>query len=379
MKTTLLTLCGIFLLSEAGISQEPPQPSPAPVIALNEMTPFEIPGDQNDPGYKIYKTGYQCILDEQWDNARQKFADLMSRYPKSKYRDDAGYWSAFALKHLNRKKAVATYEKFIEEFPESKYYDDAVADLHELHDNMFVVTSRDSGEVTVQKGKGWYAFGTGTNMQNADRQLRLSERLMQHQLMHVQRIRIPHAMGAPYVFAPNNEKLDKETRLKMDALYAIGDTKEDSTSFKTLRDVALDRTQPSEVRSAAMDALSEFKKFDVLPVFIEIAKTDTSEESQSAAIDYIGQLNKNKNRAVESLVELFNSIPKHRTEQLQTVLNSIAEIGNDNAVSFLAAVAKTNENYDLRSDAVYYLGSIGGDKARAALYEILKEKRNSKQ
>jgi hypothetical protein len=30
------------------------------------------------------------------------------------------------------------------------------------------------------------------------------------------------------------------------------------------------------------------------------------------------------------------------------------------------------EDYDLRRDAVYYLGSIGGENARSALYDILK-------
>jgi HEAT repeat protein len=51
---------------------------------------------------------------------------------------------------------------------------------------------------------------------------------------------------------------------------------------------------------------------------------------------------------------------------------SIAEVGNDKAVDFLTNVALTHENYDLRTNAVYYLGSIGSEKARASLYRILK-------
>ena len=49
-------------------------------------------------------------------------------------------------------------------------------------------------------------------------------------------------------------------------------------------------------------------------------------------------------------------------------------MGNDKAVDFLKNVAMSDEDFDLRRDAVYYLGNIGGEKARSALYEILKSK-----
>ena len=56
------------------------------------------------------------------------------------------------------------------------------------------------------------------------------------------------------------------------------------------------------------------------------------------------------------------------------IFYSIADIGNEQAIDFLGKVARTSDDYDLRREAVYYLGSIGGEKARAVLYEILKEK-----
>jgi HEAT repeat protein len=56
------------------------------------------------------------------------------------------------------------------------------------------------------------------------------------------------------------------------------------------------------------------------------------------------------------------------------IVYEVADVGNDRAVEFLLRVAKSDADYNLRSDAVYYLGNIGGDKARTALYEILKSK-----
>jgi HEAT repeat protein len=180
--------------------------------------------------------------------------------------------------------------------------------------------------------------------------------------------------GVPRPSQDDAEEMDPNIRLKMDALYALGETREDSVSFRTLRDVAVDKTQPRALRESALDALSNFTHFDVLPVFLDVVKKDTSEEVQNMAIDYIGQISKDKNRLAETLRDLFYAVPRSRTEQLQTILSSIAEVGNDKAVDALAHVARTDNDYDFRSDAIYYLGNIGGERARTVLYEILRGK-----
>ena len=192
------------------------------------------------------------------------------------------------------------------------------------------------------------------------------------------RLRIPpmsvHVPSMALWDSEREENLDPDTRVRLEALYAIGDTKEDETAFQTLKDVALDRSQNIRLRQAAIEVLSDFKKFDVMPVFLELARKDTNEAIQDAAIEFMGRANKDKNKSVDALVVLFNSMPGTRKEKLETVLYTIADVGNDKAIDFLATVARTHENYELRSDAVYYLGTIGGDKSRAMLYQILKSK-----
>jgi len=105
---------------------------------------------------------------------------------------------------------------------------------------------------------------------------------------------------------------------------------------------------------------------------VEIAQKDTSADIQAFAVDYIGEHGSDKNQRVGVLEDLYRSLPKSRAGQRKTIVYTIADIGNDRAVDFLRTVALTDESYDLRRDAVYYLGSIGGDNARSALYEILK-------
>ncbi len=73
-------------------------------------------------------------------------------------------------------------------------------------------------------------------------------------------------------------------------------------------------------------------------------------------------------------MEIFEATPKGEKETLRNTLYAIASIGNDKAIDFLSKVAKKHEDYEMRRVAVSLLGNIGGEKARTALYDILKGK-----
>ncbi|MFI5252012.1 MAG: HEAT repeat domain-containing protein [Bacteroidota bacterium] len=378
------------------IVDETPEETPLPYELFEGGSEKE---NKNDPAYPIYKEGYRLILDEQWEDARAKFADVISKYPKSEYVDDASYWSAYALKNIDRKKAIKAYKDFIAKYPNSTYFDDAVADLSQLSERRHYSVMDPSHSVWMSNidsdslmkhemkvyssGKGGgtgFGYGMGIapklnlDMKKMKRSLEKMRIATPHPFsMHFPGIgRVPRALN---IYSGSEDTLDEKTRIKMDALYALGDTKEDSVSYKTLRDVALDPKQPRELRMTAIDALSEFKKFDVLPDFIQIATNEKDDEIQSIAINYISDIgsSKDKNKRVDALIQLYHSLPNDRKDLRETIFYTIADIGNDKAVDFLISVAKTNADPELRSQAIYYLGNVGGDKARAALYDILKE------
>ncbi|MGA9119024.1 MAG: HEAT repeat domain-containing protein, partial [Bacteroidota bacterium] len=127
-------------------------------------------------------------------------------------------------------------------------------------------------------------------------------------------------------------------------------------------------------RIEAMNQLSDFKKHDPAPVFVELAQSDTSEEIQSASLDYLRQSVSDDNKSVLIFRGLFEKVPSSRADQRSMILYEIADIGNDGAVDFLSNVARHDSSYDLRSEAVYYLGNIGGEKARTVLYDMILNK-----
>jgi tetratricopeptide (TPR) repeat protein len=349
----IVTLIALFALSRVMAQTPPPSGGHASATA-NALV---ARGDQADPAFVTYKDGYSLILSEQWSEARAKFRDLLSRYPGSEYADDADYWSAYALMHTNSEKALAAYERFIEQYPHSNYYDDAVADLAQVQATTPPPQAPAAGSIG-------YTFSGAPNARLIERELRHMSRNMR---------RWHSTPGTAFVWseAGEDEHIDQDTRLRMEALYALGQHREDDQAFQTLKGIALDSRQSRPLREAALDGLSGFTKHDVLSVYAEIARTDTNTELQAYAIDMIGQA-KDRTKSMTLLIDLFGKLPPGRKPATESVFYSIAEVGNDRAVDFFRNVALTHKDYDLRRDAVYYLGNIGGERARAALYEILK-------
>lgn len=353
------------------LSAQTPAPV-APQVALAEPLPPAEGDNEKDPGYKTYKEGYALVLADKYQEAIKKLAEVKAKYPKSEYVDDAEYWIAYAQKRLDPKKGREAYQLFLERYPESSYYDDAVADMN---DDVTVVVSGDAKNFRIKRAPHAYTYSYGSSLAASARALRDAEREMRRVQWRLGRISGTTPLpGLPGGRSHDDAKLDQKTRLRLTALQALSESANDKEAFATLKEVALDKSQPDIMRITAIESLEGFRKFDVVPVLVDIARTDPNDDIQVSAIYTIADAGGDKNKTVDALVTLFQSYPKEKEKQQQTALYAIADIGNDKAVDFLVKVATTNENYELRNDAVYYLGNIGSEKSRAALLQILRTK-----
>ena len=525
--------------------------------SFDELEESFSTGDQDDPGYQAYKAGYNMVLEEKWTDARKAFGDLVTKYPKSKYVDDAAYWIAYSWRFNEKSKAVEAYKKFLKDYKDSNYYDDAVADLTRLETPSVVAgtpsprstptpeTERLARDVArLARGTeslappGAHAIAPGMHSREDDPELKMrvealqalvrsnkdgstftllkeialdetQPRQMRESAFYMLREFKDQDVASVYLQVIRG---DSEAKVKQNALYWMGqsgrdggekvftllkeiaqDTKQDreiresaiyslrqvnrsdvanvliqiartdpdrkirqtalywigqsarsdkEAAFQILKEFALDQKQDREIRESAIYSLKEIKGEESLDLFIQLAKSDPDEKIrttalywigqsrnrdpekvfriykdflqdksqspkvreaviyslsqlrhdgvvdlliqtaknepeeriQSSAIYYIGQLGKKGSKSIETLVTLFEGMPKDRSKPLENILYAIASVGGDQSVEFLGKVAKTHENYDVRRQAVYYLGNIGGEKARAVLYDILKSK-----
>jgi hypothetical protein len=258
--------CQPMAMADAAALPAPPE---------REITSALSPDDQDDPGYTAYKEGYRLILDEQWEAARKKLTEVLSRFKQSRYRDDAEYWSAYALKHLDRKKAIKAYEDFLRQHPRSRYLDDVVADLAELQARAPMVAGNPDSVIILEGHEmPGIAQVMGMDIRGLSLNIRRMERVMRHELLSE---RMGQVAPVPFFVEEETEHqpLDRTTRLKINAIRALSQISDDPQSYSTLKEIALDTRQPQQVRSVALTSLANFKDADLLPVLVQVAENDT--------------------------------------------------------------------------------------------------------
>jgi outer membrane protein assembly factor BamD (BamD/ComL family) len=323
----------------------------------------------DDPGYAAYRDGYAKILNEEWESARRIFDEMRAKYPKSRYADDAQYWSAYALVHTDRSRAIDAYRAFIKQNPRSRYVDDAIVDLAELQPgDLRIMLPPAHVEGAERAPQAMYE-----QQRAIEAALARQERVLKRQQEEMSRYMFisPNAIVKPRI--PDREALSPAVEVKIEALRALGHAPETPAAFEKLRVIATDNRQPEPVREVALESAARFRDPEVLSFLVTVARSDSSRDLQVLAVDLIGEHRAAKNERVEKLITLYEDVPRDRQEQRKAIFYSIAGIGNDRAVDFLKTVAISDEDYDLRREAVFYLGGIGTERARAALFEILKD------
>jgi HEAT repeat protein len=167
----------------------------------------------------------------------------------------------------------------------------------------------------------------------------------------------------------------QDKKLRLNALYALARYQDEPSSDveQTLRGIASNRREDAELRLAALYALRNSAGTASRDLFTSLALKDENQKIQQTALYLLIQANDNKAALLSTLIEVFEKKGDQDRELREAALYGIANVGNDEAVSYLAGVAKTHPDYEIRRRAVYYLGSIGGEKAKAALLDILKQ------
>jgi tetratricopeptide (TPR) repeat protein len=334
----------------------------------------QFPDDSNDIPQKFYKSGYHLILNEKWAQARERLMHVSTSFPRSKYNEAAQYWIAFTLKEDGQPgTAREAYRVFIDRYPHSNYYDDAIADLDELlhvppqppEVIVPIIRMDGSGKVTPDslriayrhKNTGFsYYINVAPRVQSLENLFRMEIR-----------------MGGRRPPVSLKEVMPPEMQKQFDViLSATSDL--NSELFQHLEGVVLDPTKPNELREAAVVSLSISDTFDALPVFEDLVKNDTNKGLQYFAFENLRQYKKDRNKAVAAMIRLFKELPPEKSDEREMIFYSIADVGNDKAIDFLIDIAESKIDSEFTDQAIYYLGSMGSEKARNALRKVYKIK-----
>jgi HEAT repeat protein len=168
---------------------------------------------------------------------------------------------------------------------------------------------------------------------------------------------------------------DSDKKLRLTALYAIGKYRSDSRGevVSLLEEVALRGLEDRELRIAALFALADAKGDPPIDLYKDLALKEKDEEIRTVAVHLLAKSVKDKPAAFNTLSGIYSKSSSGDRRLREAALYGIAELGSTQSVAFLKNVARSDQDPDMRRQAVYFLGSIGGEEAKAALIEILKK------
>jgi tetratricopeptide (TPR) repeat protein len=334
--------------------------------------------EPDDPAYALYRGGYGAVLGEQWKTARKYFAELQHRYPESAYADDAAYWTAYSWKEEDPEKAATLYRKLLRDFPQSPYLDDAVADLRflEVGAELSHLEELHGSPVPPHEVRIRLPEELGRLRENILQLRAAEERLNTQRLMVFGEGDTLIIRTLPPLRSPASPpRFDAALQIRMQALQELARSRATGDAFRALREVVLDPRQPAPLRQSAVYSIGTLRRPETGPFLLEIARSDADGDLQRSAIEVYAQNATERGKAVEELIGLFkrfNGSGHTNDVRLGTTLYAIANLGDARATDFLAEVARTHPNEDIRNSAVLYLGSMGTDRSRAALIHLLR-------
>nr|AUN36910.1 HEAT repeat protein [uncultured bacterium] len=196
---------------------------------------------------------------------------------------------------------------------------------------------------------------------------------------------------------------EPDRELRREAIDGLGESR-DPASLKALEKLINDPNTDSDLQEEAVDAIGE-KEPDVgVPLLMKIAKTHKSIKVRREAIDHLGEIpgqlsfmvdvarNESENpelrkeaieaigesqdaEAIKTLQTLYSDITNR--EVRREILGAVSE-GHDKeaALNFLLKVARSDDDREIRQEALSGLAEINDDRAIDAMSELYGSERN---
>ena len=316
------------------------------------MEPDERRGPR-DPGYQSYREGYRLILEERWTEARKRLSEVLNKSPRSGYADDASFWIAYSWKYSDRAKAVAAYKKFMREYPESNYIDDAVAELERL------------GERTPQLAPHAPAMPVGS----LEKIVQLQQRIAEEQA------RMARFAAPPTVAVPMKppEAVEKRIQVKIETLHALSRLPHDEQAFRTLKEIALDPGEAVELRRAGLEGLVATHRQEGVVVFAQVLQSKSDLRLRMTALHGLRSVGTKGDPASYAMVKTIALDKNEPVELRDATLHLLAEERRPDFPEIAGTIARSEQERRLRQSAIYYVARVQEAEAQKVAAETLRE------
>ncbi|HEV8168639.1 MAG TPA: HEAT repeat domain-containing protein [Pyrinomonadaceae bacterium] len=149
----------------------------------------------------------------------------------------------------------------------------------------------------------------------------------------------------------------KEVELRRSVISAAGNSVDEQAAFTFLLGVAK-QDADAETRRVAVRQLGHFHRDDAVEELMKFARTDANVDVRKSAIRALGERGE---AAVDNLLKLYDSetVPDVK----RSVLQSLSEVKSTRVEDKLFEIARSNENVDVRRQAIRLLGERAGKRS----------------
>jgi HEAT repeat protein len=310
----------------------------------------------NTASIQIFREGRDMIEARNWQRAAEKFNDFITGYPKDKDLDAALYWYGYALEKQGRKDdAAVPLLRLINRFPHSSWRNEATA--------LLVVLGRKADvDQALERDNCEIKILALQSLFQAD-----EERAIGIVTESLKANPSPcQGFQAAAVSILGSHRSPRVIPLLLEIARSNPDQKLRLTAIKRLGDQRneqvteeliklYDADRTKEIRAQVLRALVESRTPRGSAKVLEIARTGDDVAIRQAAIRYIGEL-----RDPASLDELIRIYDADKTPQIRAqILRALAERDDQRARAKILEVARQGETPELRIEAIRRLGGRG--------------------
>ncbi len=147
-------------------------------------------------------------------------------------------------------------------------------------------------------------------------------------------------------------KNHKEKRLRLEAIFWIGQNAPADKAIQILQDLAFNDPD-EEIQRRAMFSISQVSKPKALPILMKIAKDNSRPRLREEAIFWVAQEG-NSPEIISFLKDLIYNDPNVQIQK--KALFSLTQVHDAVTEEELLKIVRTHKNLELRLDAIFWLG-----------------------
>ena len=304
----------------------------------------------------LYAQGQKQLDERSWVAAQKTFKSLINK--KTSKQDAALYWLAYAQFHNSQNQAaLKTVSRLSDDFPKSRWLDDAEALAVEIKDRL-----GDSAEINDDEMK-LYAIDSLMNSSSKKTIPLLtkiingksSSRIKKRALFVLSQTESPEAFETIANLAINS----KNETLQKYAIETLG-VSGSKQAVEKLRDIY----GKTDVTNTKLNILNSLMVADESDLLTSLARTEKQAELKNKAIRMLGVMSEN-----QTLKAMYSE--KGFTDYRESILHSLA-IGD--GADEIFEIVNSEKDRSLTLAAIRKIGILGENKVGSRLTELYKNK-----